>query len=441
MPDTTSAGVAAGGQGTIAGNQGGPGARVAVLAGAGALPLEIAKALCEKGRPVRVVALDGLADADFSGLESERVGLGEVSRLLLALKADETREMTIAGGARRPDLLRLRLDLGFFRHLPTILSLMRGGDDAVLRRVARFFEGQGLVVSGVRDLAPELLTPEGTLAGVPGGRVPMDAQFGHATIRALGRFDVGQAVVAEGGQLIAVEAAEGTDGMLRQLASRRVGTGTATLVKATKPGQDLRFDLPAIGPRTVAACARAGIRTIAVEAGASIIIEREKTLAAANAAGVAVMGMQPGQVPPETPEANPGRYNWTELTRRRSSKALAADASLGAGIIDTLRRSASGLSVVVERGHVLAIGVGEPVAQVVARARRSRAWGLPANWRRRSGVVIVAVEESIDRACIDALASCGLAGLAVMGDRAGELVAGAYLRWAVERRLHVLGAA
>ena len=143
------------------------GRQIAVLAGGGRLPAEVARELKRSGARPHVVAISGIADADFTGLDVTDVSLGQIARMLTALKRDRTCEMVIAGYVRRPDLLRLRIDLGFIRHLPTILGLMRGGDDNVMRRVARFFEGQGLTVRSTAEAAPALLAPSATLTGTP----------------------------------------------------------------------------------------------------------------------------------------------------------------------------------------------------------------------------------------------------------------------------------
>ena len=186
--------------------------------------------------------------------------------------------MLIAGHARRPDLRSLNIDWGFLRHLFTILSLTRGGDDHVLRKIATFFERNGMTLKSIAEVAPSLLTPAGVLAGKLSPECQTAATNGLLLVHKLGPFDVGQAVCIDKQQIAAIEGAEGTNGLIARLPKINPTASNAradrVLVKAAKPEQDLRFDLPTIGPETIGKCANAGIATIAVEAGRSLILSR-----------------------------------------------------------------------------------------------------------------------------------------------------------------------
>ena len=178
-----------------------------------------------------------------------------------------------------------------------MVAAFRGGDDHLLSGVGRMFEREGFQLIGAQEVAPDILMPEGVLGRVePSERDRDDIAFGFDYLKATGPFDVGQAVVVAGRRVLAVEAAEGTDQMLQRVAEMRKNgrvsapAGTGVLVKAPKPGQDTRFDLPAIGPRTVDGVARAGLAGMAVAAGSSIVAEPEKLVAAADRAKVFVIG-------------------------------------------------------------------------------------------------------------------------------------------------------
>ena len=244
-----------------------------ILAGSGQLPLAIAAAAHASGRPVHIVGIDGFADEEIAGYSHERVNLGQVGRMIRSFQSASCRDLVIAGAMRRPNLWGLKIDSGFFRSIGTVLKLTRGGDDSVLRRIVRFFEGEGFEVVGVDRVAPHLLAGIGALGRIePQGEHMRAISRASALLRALGAFDVGQGAVGDGTRIVAVEGVRGTDAMLEQVrawqadAAGETGDnpdlGGAVLVKLPKPGQELRVDLPAIGPGTVErahACGLAGI--------------------------------------------------------------------------------------------------------------------------------------------------------------------------------------
>jgi len=168
----------------------------------------------------------------------------------------------------------------------------------LLSGIGRIFQEHGLALIGAHELATDIIVPSGRIGQL--GPTPEDAADiarGLAVLSALGRFDIGQAVVVANNQVLAVEAAEGTDYLLARIAELkqagriRSRPGTGVLVKAPKPGQDPRLDLPAIGPQTVAGVIRAGLAGLAVVAGGTIMAEPERVAAAADAGRVFVVGV------------------------------------------------------------------------------------------------------------------------------------------------------
>jgi UDP-2,3-diacylglucosamine hydrolase len=192
---------------------------------------------------------------------------------------------------------RTWFDLGALKTLPFLLSLGKGGDDHVLSRIVRFFEDKGYRVHGAGDVAPEIMAGVGKLGDkAPSAEDRADIDLAFEVVRALGRFDVGQAAVVIKGHVLAVEAAEGTDAMLARCAelreAGRAGRGGrgGVLVKAPKPGQEERVDMPTIGPDTVIKAAVAGLAGIAV--GEQVLMaERAATIAAANTYGLFLLGV------------------------------------------------------------------------------------------------------------------------------------------------------
>ena len=276
--------------------------RVGILAGGGRLPLMIAESVAARGDGVHIVAIEGEADPEVARFPHTWVNWGQIGRMVATLRAEGATELVIAGGVTRPDLWRIRPDAGFFTSLPQIVRLLAGGDDSVLSRVVRFFEGKGLTVRGVHEVAPDLLAGDGRMGALDLRRADRaDAELGFAVRQALGAVDAGQAVAVAQGKVLAIEGAEGTDAMLRRVAGlpgrEASGVRRGVLAKGPKPGQELRVDMPAIGPRTVEQAAAAGLAGVVVEAGAVLVLDRDEAIRAADAVGCALYGLEPARSP------------------------------------------------------------------------------------------------------------------------------------------------
>jgi UDP-2,3-diacylglucosamine hydrolase len=181
--------------------------------------------------------------------------------------------------------------------MPLIIRSFRGGDDHLLSGVGRLFESGGFRIVGAHEVAPEITAPLGVLGRHrPDADVDNDIERGFALLAATSAFDVGQAAIMAGRRVLAVEAAEGTDAMLDRVAAMReagrirLPDRVGVLVKGPKRRQDRRFDLPSIGPDTIASAARAGLAGIAVIAGATIVAEPQRFIEAADRAGLFVVG-------------------------------------------------------------------------------------------------------------------------------------------------------
>jgi DUF1009 family protein len=269
-----------------------------IICGGGALPIAVADAVARRGRPIMLFALRGWADPQaLIRYPHHVIELGQYGRLRrLALEAG-CREFVMIGTVLRPALRQIRLDWATVRRLPGIVAMLRGGDNHLLSTLGRMFEDDGFRLLGAQDVAPEILMPEGPIGRrAPNERDRADIARGLALIAAMGPFDVGQAVVVAANRVLAVEAAEGTDHLLDRIAVLRgegrvrTAIGSGVLIKAPKPGQDLRLDLPSIGPQTVAKASRAGLAGIAVTAGAAVIAQAQEVAEAADQAGLFVFG-------------------------------------------------------------------------------------------------------------------------------------------------------
>ncbi len=258
---------------------------LAVIAGEGDLPGLVVRAQsgCWFVRVEGVPAVN--PGAPEIAARFERLG-----QLCDDLRTAGVTTLCLAGAMRRPALDPMALDPATMALAPRIAAAMRAGDDALLRLVVRFFEEQGFAVAGAHEVVPDLVAAPGWLAGPdPAAGDLADADRAEAILAALGPLDLGQAAVVAEGLCLGIETVQGTDFLLQTVARtdpalRRGARGV--LVKRPKPGQDLRVDLPAIGPATVAGAAAAGLAGIAIAPGAVMILDREATLAAAEAAGL-----------------------------------------------------------------------------------------------------------------------------------------------------------
>lgn len=267
-----------------------------ILAGGGDFPALVAAAARAAGREVVIAAIRGEADPAIEAYPHRWIGRGQLGTLLALLRQHGARELVIVGGMRERRLPRLsEIDLGAIVELLRNWRILRHGDDGLLRKIARIFERRGIRVVGAAEVAPHLLVPAGALGSLaPDPASVADIAVGVAAARAHGARDLGQAVIVEGGRIVAREGAEGTDAMLAaHTATRAPGAPRGVLVKCPKPTQDLRLDMPAIGPATVTGAARAGLAGIAVEAGGTLVADAGAVGRGATEAGIFVWGFPP----------------------------------------------------------------------------------------------------------------------------------------------------
>jgi DUF1009 family protein len=264
-----------------------------ILAGGGTLPDQVAAAAQAAGRRVFMVGLEGCAEhAVLARWPHEVIRITNPGRILAALRAFGCQDLVLIGPVRRPSLLGHRPDAEGARILARIGRAAFGGDDGLLGAVVRVLGEEGFRVIGAQEVLREALGPAGVLSRVAPDTLAMaDIARAVAVARALGAVDVGQGCVVQQGMVLALEAAEGTDAMLARCAPlARPGPG-GVLVKLLKPGQERRTDLPTIGPATIRNAAAAGLRGVVFEAGSTILAGHAATVAAADAAGLFLLGL------------------------------------------------------------------------------------------------------------------------------------------------------
>lgn len=271
---------------------------IGIVCGSGTLPFAVADAAIARGARIVLFAIRGFADPSrVARYPHHWVSMGEVGRLHKLLRKENCSTVALIGGLLRPALREVRFDFGTLRALPKILRAFRGGDDHLISTLSKIFEDKGVRIVGIQDIAPEILSPQGVLtAQKPDTDAMNDIALGRSVLHAIGPYDIGQAAIVIDGHVIAIEGAEGTDGLLARVAQMRAAhrirgrEGHGVLVKAPKPGQDLRFDLPTIGPQTIAGAKAANLAGIAVVAHLSLLAEAQETIAAAEKAGLFVFG-------------------------------------------------------------------------------------------------------------------------------------------------------
>lgn len=269
--------------------------RLGIVAGGGDLPVRLVAACRRQGRPVTVVGLTGSAEPrPDEGIADAWASIGEVGKVLSLLRDAGCGEVIMAGNVVRPDFASLRLDWKGIRVIPRVISAARKGDDNLLKCLVEIFEEEGFRVTGADQVLDDHLLPAGPL-----GRLGLtedltgDLDRAIEVVEALGRVDVGQGAVVADGDVLAIEAKEGTDRMLARVAELRAGWDrrAGLLLKLPKHQQERRVDLPVIGVATVEGAAAAGLAGIVAAAGATLVMDRAGVAARADALGLFVVGI------------------------------------------------------------------------------------------------------------------------------------------------------
>lgn len=268
--------------------------KLAIIAGEGDIPLEVAQQAARQGVEVHILAVKGHADPALyqDQFPTHTIRMGALKANLAIMNAAGIRDLIMVGAVRRPSLLELAPD----RMALKVLSrgALKRGDDGLLRAIIDYLEqSQGIQVHGLGSVLNDVSPEEGVLGLVsPDAQALEDIARGRAVLMALADQDVGQAVVVQETLVLGVEGVEGTDDLVRRCSSlKREGAGPI-LVKLKKPSQTTRADLPTVGPDTIRAAAKEGYSGIALEAGGSILVQRDICIQEADAAGLFLIAVK-----------------------------------------------------------------------------------------------------------------------------------------------------
>ena len=278
------------------------GRRLGIVAGWGNFPVELAQTARANGRDVYVAGIKKHADEKLKPLATEyaEFGVAKLGAQMRFFRRHGVHEVLLAGKLFKDRILLH--GLGWIGHLPdwTCLKTLSKSfvtaradqrDDTILSAVVGAFQAQGMHILASSDIAPQLMAEEGVLTQrAPNRRENLDMQFGWSIARHMGQLDIGQSIIVRDRTVLGVEAIEGTDALIARMAVV-CPRGGFTLIKVAKPQQDMRFDVPTIGLRTVEQLHRAGGTAMAIEAGKTIFVDREATLRRANQLGIAIASM------------------------------------------------------------------------------------------------------------------------------------------------------
>jgi DUF1009 family protein len=272
--------------------------KLGLIAGGGGLPLALAEHCRQGGRPYFVIRLRGFAEPAMDAFPGDVAGIAEIGRIVKLARDAGCESLCFAGMVRRPDFAALKPDLRGLTWLPGAMLAARKGDEALLRFLISEFEKAGFRIEGAHEVMAELALPAGPLGRLaPQDDHSVDIAKAIRIARAIGALDIGQAVVVCDGLVLAVEAQEGTDALLRRVAELPAdlrgapGRRKGVLAKVAKPIQEDRVDLPTIGLATIDAADRAGLAGVVGVAGKMLVVERAAVAAAADAAGLFVAGV------------------------------------------------------------------------------------------------------------------------------------------------------
>ncbi|MFJ7354000.1 LpxI family protein [Phyllobacterium sp. NPDC097923] len=268
--------------------------RTAIVAGNGLLPISIAESLQKQGANPLIIAIKGEASPEINARKHAEISIVELGGLMKILKSEDISNVVLAGGVRhRPEFsAALRPGNGNLVALYRFMRAFRLGDDGLLKAVISTIESYGFRVVGAHEIVPDILAPEvGTITRKKADQASIaDMRAARAAAIMIGSLDIGQAAIAVGSRVVALEGVEGTDAMLQRVAelrvAKRINRKGGVLVKCAKPQQEVRADLPAIGVSTVENAVKAGLKGIAIEARRTLILGYAETIAAANEAGI-----------------------------------------------------------------------------------------------------------------------------------------------------------
>jgi UDP-2,3-diacylglucosamine hydrolase len=263
---------------------------LAIIAGNGTYPFAMVHGARKAGvKRIVVVAFSGETREELAKEVDDITWLrvGQLGKLLAYIEKSGARAGVMAGQIAPKNLFDLRPD---FKVLLLLAKLKRRNAETIFRAIGEEMEKVGCPLISATSFMDDHLAGSGLLFGPKlKPRVEDDLRYGHEIAKEVARLDIGQTVLVKNGTVLAVEGFEGTNECIQR--GGKLGRGDAVMVKVSKPGQDLRFDVPVVGPVTIETCASAGVRVIGIEAGQTIILERERTTELAAEHKISLFGL------------------------------------------------------------------------------------------------------------------------------------------------------
>ena len=263
--------------------------RFGLIAGTGRFPLLFAQSAKNHGVEIIAVAHKGQTLPELESLVKKIywIKVGQLGKLINILKTEGIKDAAMVGGIKKT--IMFSNIIPDFQAISLVAKLRTLNDDVLLRAVAEAIEKEGITIHSSTIFLDELLSPPGCLTKkVPDKKEMRDIEFGWEIAKAIGKLDVGQTIVVKDQVVLAVEAIEGTDEAIRRAGNLGKRNGLV-VIKVSKPQQDLRFDVPAIGPGTITTMQEAGAKVLAVESKKTLLIDKEELIRAANKAGIIII--------------------------------------------------------------------------------------------------------------------------------------------------------
>ncbi|MFN9002676.1 MAG: LpxI family protein [Alphaproteobacteria bacterium] len=268
--------------------------KLGIIAGMGELPRVLIEACESSGRPFYVLAIEEAAEEETvirAHGNYTWIRLGAIGKALDILTREGVTELVMAGRVVRPRISALRPDLKATKLLAKVGSHLLSGDNELLSGIVKFLEEEGFRIVGAETIVKDILAPEGLIGSLyPDKKSQADIEIGARIARTIGELDIGQAVIIQNRQVLGIEAIEGTDALISRCALLKAEEKSGVLVKVKKPQQEGRVDLPTIGLPTVELVARSGFAGIALQAGASLILNRREVARRADQLGIFIIG-------------------------------------------------------------------------------------------------------------------------------------------------------
>jgi DUF1009 family protein len=265
--------------------------KLAIIAGSGYLPKHVYDACQHNGIKCELIILEGETSPElFNDAKNIKFKAHKISQILRYIRKIGATHLTLAGKVKRANISKLLLDLKGAKLFAMIIK--KGlNDNAILKTILEFIEEEGLKIIAPEKVAPSIILHKGPLSKAkPNTSAKEDIKLGLKILKGIASYDVGQALIMQHGLVLGVEAAEGTDELIKRCGEIKQNGEGPILIKIVKPEQDKRIDLPCIGPDTILMAHKYGIRGIAAEAGSTLILDQSNTLKLADKLKIFIFG-------------------------------------------------------------------------------------------------------------------------------------------------------